>query len=155
MRLTHQTNYAIRMLMFCDAREGLSKVAEIAKFYDMPEKFLFKILQVLTASNLVETVRGRGGGIRLARPASEIRLGEVIRRVEDNFALTECFEQGESNCPLVSGCGLSQALSRALDAFFDTLNEYTLADLTGNERNIRVLLQLETYKKQPLESQIS
>lgn len=74
MRLTHQTNYAIRMLMFCDANKGLSKVREIARFYDLPEKFLFKILQILTANNLVETVRGRGGGIRLARPASVYSL---------------------------------------------------------------------------------
>lgn len=155
MRLTHQTNYAIRMMMFCDANEGLSKVGEIAKFYDLPEKFLFKILQVLTANNLIETVRGRGGGIRLAQPAKDIRLGNIIRSVEENFALSECFEQGETNCPLISGCGLSQALSRALKAFFDVLNEYTLADLTNNERNIRVLLQFETLKKQPLPDKAS
>lgn len=141
--------------MFCDANKGLSKVREIARFYDLPEKFLFKILQILTANNLVETVRGRGGGIRLARPASEIRLGDIVRTVEENFALSECFEHGESDCPLISGCGLSQALTRALAAFFDVLNEYTLADLTNNERNIRVLLQFETLKKQPLASSVS
>ena len=150
MRLTKQTNYSIRMMMYCDSNEGLSRVSDIAKFYDLSEQFLLKILQSLTKAGLVEGVRGRNGGIRLARPASEIRLGEVVRITEENFELAECFEAGEAACPLFSSCGLNQALAKALSAFFDVLDQYTLADLTNNERNLHVLLQLEAAKQVPL-----
>ena len=150
MRLTKQTNYAIRMLMYCDSNEGLSRVSAIANFYGLSEQFLLKILQMLTRAGFVESVRGRNGGIRLAQPAAEIGLGEVIRATEDSFALAECFDGGEGVCPLVSACGLNQALNEALSAFFGVLDQYTLADLTNNERNLHVLLQLEAAKSEPL-----
>ncbi|HMB48803.1 MAG TPA: iron-responsive transcriptional regulator RirA [Afifellaceae bacterium] len=150
MRLTRQTNYAVRIMMYCAASKDLSKVADIAEFYGISETFLFKILQVLNGSGLLETVRGRSGGIRLAKPADEIRLGEVIRAAEENFNMAECFDDGVSNCPLVTSCGHNEALSRALDAFFAVLDEYTIADLTDNRRNIHVLLQLDAGKNDPL-----
>ncbi len=150
MRLTRQTNYAVRILMYCAATTDLSKVADIAEFYGISETFLFKILQALNGAGLVETVRGRSGGIRLARPPEEIRLGEVIRAVEDNFAMAECFQDGPSNCPLVTSCGFNEALNRALEGFFAVLDEYTISDLTDNRRNIHVLLQLEAGKDEPL-----
>ncbi|MEM8749783.1 MAG: iron-responsive transcriptional regulator RirA [Pseudomonadota bacterium] len=150
MRLTKQTNYAIRMMMYCDSNSGLSRVSSIARFYSLSEQFLLKILQTLTKSGLVESVRGRNGGIRLARPANEIGLGEIVRVTEDNFALAECFEAGEAMCPLVRSCGLNQALAEALDAFMSVLDNYTLADLTNNQRNLHVLLQLDASKEIPL-----
>lgn len=152
MRLTKQTNYAIRMMMYCDANEGLSRVSSIASFYNLSEQFLLKILQVLTKAGLVKTVRGRNGGIMLARPAKEIGLGEVVRATEDNFSLAECFEPGETICPLVSSCGLNQALNEALSAFFKVLDSYTVADLTSNQRNLHVLLQLEASMHIPLDA---
>ncbi len=152
MRLTKQTNYAIRMMMYCDSNEGLSRVSAIASFYDLSEQFLMKILQTLTKSGLVESVRGRNGGIRLARPASEIGLGEIVRATEDNFELAECFQDGEAACPLVSSCGLNKALGEALGAFFKVLDGYTLADLTNNERNLHILLQLDASKHIPLKA---
>jgi len=155
MRLTKQTNYAIRMMMYCDSNEGLSRVSSIAGFYNLSEQFLLKILQVLTKANLVESVRGRNGGIRLARPADQICLSEVVRATEDSFALAECFESGEVGCPLVSSCGLNQALAEALAAFFAVLDRYTLADLTNNERNLHVLLQLEASMHVPLKEPLS
>ena len=155
MRLTKQTNYAIRMMMYCDSNEGLSRVKSIAGFYNLSEQFLLKILQVLTKAGLVDSVRGRNGGIRLARPAGEIGLGEIVRATEENFALAECFEAGETECPLVSSCGLNQALSEALGAFFKVLDGYTLADLTNNKRNLHVLLQLEASMHIPLNSQLN
>ena len=142
MRLTKQTNYAVRMLMYCASSDGLVRVGEVARFYRLPEPFMTKIQQALNRAGFVETVRGRGGGMRLARPATEISLGTVVRRIEDSFVLAECFDEGETRCPLVTTCGLNGALSRALDAFFAVLDEYTLADLVGNERNLNVLVQL-------------
>jgi len=150
MRLTKQTNYAIRMLMYCEASDGLSRVSAIASFYNLSEQFLLKILQSLTKAGLVETVRGRNGGIRLARAAEDIRIGDVVRATEENFALAECFEAGETECPLVTTCGLNQALAEALGAFFAVLDGYTLSDLTNNSRNIHVLLQLDASKDIPL-----
>ena len=80
MRLTRQTNYAIRLLMYCAANDGrLSRVSEVAAAYSVSELFLFKILQPLVENKLAETVRGRNGGVRLARPASEITLFDVVR----------------------------------------------------------------------------
>lgn len=144
MRLTKQSNYAVRILMYCASNNGLSRIADIAEFYKISETFLFKILQILNHAGFVETVRGRHGGIKLKRPASEMKLGEVVRATEDNFALADCFEGGDDiSCPLTGTCGLNHALNRALVAFLNVLDEYTIEDLTDNRRNINVLLQLE------------
>ncbi len=97
MRLTRQTNYAVRMLMYCAANtDGLSRVPDIARSYSVSELFLFKILQPLVAGGFVQTVRGRNGGIRLAKPAGEITLLDIVRTTEDNFAMAECFENDEA-----------------------------------------------------------
>ncbi|MEL6734314.1 MAG: iron-responsive transcriptional regulator RirA [Pseudomonadota bacterium] len=150
MRLTKHTNYAIRMLMYCASNtEKLSRVSDIAKFYNLPEPFLLKILQSLTKAGYVKSVRGRKGGIRLAKPAQYIGLGEVVRRVEDNFELAECFQAGEAECPLITSCGLSSSLRSALDAFFAVLDEYTIDDLANNQRNLNVLVQLEAATRTP------
>ncbi len=140
------------MLMYCDSNDGLSRVSAIAGFYDISEQFLLKILQGLTKAGFVDTVRGRNGGIRLAKPADEIGLGEVVRATEESLALAECFDGGEEACPLVSSCGLNQALNEALNAFFSVLDRYTIADLTSNDRNLHVLLQLDAAKHLPLNS---
>ena len=155
MKLTSQTNYAVRMLMFCHSKAERATVKEIALFYDLPERFLFNILRRLTAAGYMETIRGRGGGIRLARPADTIRLGDVVRDVEENFEMAECFEAGGTDCPLINTCGLNKALHEALRSFFDSLNRYTIADLTGNEYNIDVLMRLTQAMNKPLENSLS
>lgn len=152
MKLTSQTSYAIRMLMYCHSKGELATVKEVAKFYGLPERFLFKILLSLNAAGYMETLRGRNGGIRLARPADQIRLGDVIRDIEENFELAECFQAEGSDCPLVTSCGMNEALNRALAGFFDILNEYTIADLARNNHNINVLMQLNKAKSVPLNS---
>lgn len=151
MRLTKQTNYAVRMLMYCAANDGhLSRIPEIAKSYGVSELFLFKILQPLTKAGLVETVRGRNGGVRLGRPADKINLLEVIRVTEDSFAMAECFENGVPDCPLVDSCGLNSALSKALKAFFDVLAQYTIDDLVRSRPQINFLLGIpEAELRQP------
>ena len=119
MRLTRQTNYAIRILMYCGANQGnLSRIPEIASAYGLSELFLFKILQPLVEHKLVETVRGRNGGVKLGRPADQITLFDVVRVTEDNFAMAECFETDTADCPLVDSCALNEALRKALGAFF-------------------------------------
>ncbi|GGD90135.1 protein aau3 [Aureimonas endophytica] len=134
MRLTRQTNHAIRMLMYCAMRgEKLSRVAEIALAYSVSELFLFKILQPLVEAGFVETVRGRNGGIRLRKPAEAITLRAVVEATEENFSLAECFEPGGSDCPLIGNCGLNGALHEALEAFLEVLAGYTIADLVADK----------------------
>jgi len=144
MRLTRQTNYAIRMLMYCAANDGkLSRVPEIARAYGVSELFLFKILQPLVENKLVETVRGRNGGVRLGRAAKDISLFDVVRVTEENFAMAECFENEATECPLVDSCGLNSALREALNAFFGVLMKYSIADLVKARPNVRALLGLD------------
>ncbi|WP_375609858.1 iron-responsive transcriptional regulator RirA [Bartonella sp. AC53GZZY] len=130
MRLTKQTNYALRMLMYCADNQGsLSRIPEIAKAYAVSELFLFKILQPLVEAGFIQTVRGRNGGVKLAKPAEEISVADVVKVTEDNFSMAERFDTAESNCPLIDFCGLSTALQKALNAFFDVLSVISLADL--------------------------
>jgi Rrf2 family iron-responsive transcriptional regulator len=141
MRLTRQTNYAIRILMYCAANDGrLSRIPEIAAAYTVSELFLFKILQPLVEHKLVETVRGRNGGVRLARPATEINLFDVVRVTEESFAMAECFENDATECPLVDSCALNEALRKALGAFFEVLESYTIDNLVKARPAMRDLL---------------
>lgn len=144
MRLTKQTNYAFRILMYCAANPSrLSRVADIAKSYGVSEPFLFKILQPLNEGGLIETMRGRNGGLRLARDASEISLLEVVRLTEDSFSMAECFENDASVCPLVDSCRLSAALREALNAFFAVLAKYSIDDLARPRGDIGNLLGID------------
>lgn len=143
MRLTRQTNYAIRILMYCAANDGrLSRIPEIAAAYSVSELFLFKILQPLVEHRLVQTVRGRNGGVRLGRPAAEITLFDVVRVTEESFAMAECFEKDATDCPLVDSCSLNEALRKALGAFFEVLETYSIEDLIAARPQMRDLLGL-------------
>ena len=142
MRMTRQSNYAIRTLVYCAVNEPqLSRVAEIAKAYAISELFLFKLIKPLVENGLLQTVRGRHGGIKLGKPADQITLLETIRLTEESFALAECFEEG-ADCPLIGECDLNAALREALGAFFDVLAGYTIADLASKKRSIRERLGL-------------
>lgn len=143
MKLTKQTDYAFRILMFCAAGGSrLSRISDISRVYGASEPFLFKILQPLVEANIVETVRGRNGGIRLARAPSEISLGEVARLTEDNFTLAECFEEDSSNCPLIDNCKLTVALREALEAFMRVLDNYSVDDLAKPSAAVITLLAM-------------
>jgi len=153
MRLTRQTNYAIRILMYCAANnDRLSRIPEIAAAYSVSELFLFKILQPLVENGLVQTVRGRNGGVRLGRPANEITLLEVVRVTEDNFAMAECFESDAAECPLVDSCALNEALRKALGAFFEVLASYSIDDLVKARPAMRSLLGIEELAPRALAS---
>jgi len=144
MRLTKQTNYAVRILMYCAANTGrLSQIPEIANAYGLSDAFLFKVLRPLVTHNFVRSVRGRNGGIELAMPAAEIHLSDVIRTTEDSFAMADCFEPEGADCPLLNHCGLNIALHEALDAFFQVLERYTIADIISQRSGIEKLLGLD------------
>jgi Rrf2 family iron-responsive transcriptional regulator len=151
MRLTRQTNYAVRILMYCASNEGsLSRIPEIGASYSVSELFLFKILQPLVEAGLVETVRGRNGGVRLAKPADQITLFDVVRVTEDSFSMAECFDSEDAECPLIDSCNLNSAWREALNAFFAVLQKHTIADLTRDRINMRELLRIGELKSPAL-----
>lgn len=151
MRLTRQTNYAIRILMYCAANnDRLSRIPEIASAYGVSELFLFKILQPLVENRLVETVRGRNGGVRLGRPADDITLFDVVRVTEENFAMAECFENDATECPLVDSCSLNAALREALGAFFEVLQRHTIGGLVRAKTDVRSLLGIDLLEQRAL-----
>ena len=145
MRLTRQSSYAYRTLIYCAVNAPkLSHIADIARAHTNSEMFLFKLIKPLVEGGLLETVRGRKGGIRLGRPATEITLLDTVKLTEENFAMAECFEGGgDVLCPLADACDLNAALREALGAFFDVLDGYTIADLAGKRKAIRLRLGLE------------
>jgi Rrf2 family nitric oxide-sensitive transcriptional repressor len=129
MRLTTMTDYALRLLMHVGQhRERLCTIAEVARVYGISEAHLMKITHQLGLGGWIETVRGRRGGMRLAREPAQINLGELVRSVEPDFVLVECMAGG-SACTLTGKCGLTSVFSGALDAFMKQLDGHTLADV--------------------------
>ncbi|WP_338607878.1 Rrf2 family transcriptional regulator [Pelagibacterium nitratireducens] len=148
MRLSKQTNYAVRTLVYCAVHAPeLSRVADIAKVFGISDMFLFKIIFPITKNGVLETVRGRRGGIRLARRPEDINLLDVMRFTEDGFELSECFGHERETCPFRDRCAYTKALDRALDAFFNVLAEYTIADLANNPRMLETALGINTLEK--------
>ena len=145
MRLTRQSNYAIRTLVYCAVNSpDLSRIADIAKAHSISELFLFKLIKPLVENGLLQTVRGRKGGIRLGLPAADITLLDTIKLTEESFAMAECFDGGDDvACPLAGNCDLNSALREALGAFFEVLDSYTIADLADKRRNLRERLGLK------------
>ena len=151
MRLTRQSNYAIRTLIYCAVNEPkLSRVADIARAHAISELFLFKLIKPLVENGLIETVRGRRGGIKLGRPAEDITLLDTIRLTEESFSMAECFEDGDIACPLADSCGVNAALREALGAFFDVLESHTIADLAAKRRSLRERLGLTFEEIEPV-----
>ena len=132
MRLTHWTDYSLRVLMYCAAsaqREQPATIGEIAEAHGISRSHLTKIVMTLSGLGLLETTRGRGGGLRLLKPAQSIVLGEVIRQTESDFTLVECFDAAHNTCRLDGHCRLKGALREAMDRYLEVLDGVTLADL--------------------------
>ena len=144
MRLTVYTDYSLRVLMFLAVRgEQLATIAEIARAYGISKNHLMKVVHQLGVAGYVETVRGKGGGLRLARPPQDIVLGEIVRHTEPDMALVPCFDPDDTSCVIFSGCVLRGVLSEARDAFLATLDRHTLADLVRPRVSRQKFLALE------------
>jgi Rrf2 family transcriptional regulator, nitric oxide-sensitive transcriptional repressor len=129
MRLTLWTDYALRTLIYVGAKGGrLSTIAEIAESFDVSKTHLMKVVNKLGQQGYVTTVRGKGGGIRLGRPAAEIRVGTMVRETEEDLAVMGCLAE-TGFCRIEGCCVLRRALREATLAFLQTLDGYTLADL--------------------------
>lgn len=134
MRLTAYTDYSLRVLMYLAARpQRLATIGEIAAAYRISRNHLMKIVFELGRHGLLENVRGRNGGIRLARAAEEIRLGDVVRFTEAGSAIVECFG-AENACLITAPCRLKSVLQQSREAFLAVLDGVTLADLVRGNR---------------------
>jgi Rrf2 family nitric oxide-sensitive transcriptional repressor len=141
MRLTAFSDYSLRVLMYLGVhRERLATIREIAHAHDVSENHLMKVVHDLSRRGYVETMRGKGGGIRLARAPGDINVGEVVRDAEDDIAFVECFDRSTSNCRIAPACMLKGVLREALDAFFATLERYTLADILATRPKLVKLM---------------
>lgn len=132
MRLTQWTDYTLRVLMYCAAcqeREQPVTISEVAEAHGISRSHLTKIVQQLAAQGLLDTTRGRGGGMRLMKPASEINLGQIVRMTETDFDMVECFNAELNQCRMSSHCRLQAVLSDATRAYLAVLDSLTVADL--------------------------
>ncbi len=143
MRLTLHTDFALRLLMLLALEpDELHTIEEVARRYEISRNHLMKVAQTLAQAGIIESLRGRGGGLRLARPAKDINLGTVIRTTEDSLALVECFDRQRNGCIVASACGLRGPLEEALSAFLAVLDRYSLADLIARPGTYRRMRQL-------------
>ena len=144
MRLTLHTDFALRLLMLLALEpDDLHTIAEVAQRYRISRNHLVKVAQTLIQAGFVESVRGRKGGLKLAKRPTEINIGEVVRMTEDGFALVDCFDRKRNVCVVTAACGLRRPLEEALAAFLTALERYTLADVvhgTGRAARMRRLL---------------
>jgi Rrf2 family nitric oxide-sensitive transcriptional repressor len=137
MKLSLYTDYGLRTLMFLAAHDGRHSVAEIAAAFDISRNHLTKVVQQLVNEGFVEGVRGRGGGLQLAVPASELNLGRIVRRMEGLGGFVECFNRETNRCVITPVCGLRKVMRGALDAFVLHLDQYSIADLVGEPETFR------------------
>jgi Rrf2 family nitric oxide-sensitive transcriptional repressor len=129
MRLTNFSDYALRVLMYAATQnDRLITIEETAQVYGVSRAHLMKVVNQLTRAGYLKAVRGRSGGLMLAKKPNKIRLGDVMRATEPDFAIVECFSDVDS-CRISSACRLRGVLHDALGAFLKTLDRYTLADL--------------------------
>lgn len=165
MRLTNYSDYALRTLMYLAVipdRNTLATITDIANSYQISRSHLTKIIHQLAQIGYIESVRGKNGGIRLAKAAQDINLGEVIRQTEPDFHVVPCFPapgcdaQSRSNskskaqpkpadyCAITPVCKLKSVFAEATGAFLKVMDNYTLADIVANEEVLWQILKFHT-----------
>jgi Rrf2 family nitric oxide-sensitive transcriptional repressor len=145
MRLTTLTDFSLRMLIHLAVRpEGRATIAEVAEAYGISENHLMKVAHLLGQAGYVATLRGRGGGLALARPAGAITVGEVVRCMEPDMALVPCF--AEARCAILPACRLKRTLHAAREAFLGVLDGTTVAELAEPQEELRSLLGIAAQR---------
>ena len=140
MRLTRYTDYSLRVLIHLALNdERLCSIGEMSRTYDVSHNHLMKVVNALAHDGFIKTVRGRAGGMQLARPPEAITVGEVIRRTEEGFQLADC-----SGCALAPACGLTGVLAKGMQAMMAVFDSYTIADLLTDKDAMRRLMNRES-----------
>ncbi len=136
MQLTRYTDYSLRTLLYLHSLDNDKTVTinEVADFYNISRNHLMKVAYNLSQKGYVKSIRGKGGGIKLARPGSEITVGQVVRDMEPNLHVAECFDQdAKTPCTIISNCALIPVLHEATNLFMSALDRYTLETLMQNK----------------------
>ncbi|HYW02804.1 MAG TPA: Rrf2 family transcriptional regulator [Gammaproteobacteria bacterium] len=150
MHLTRYSDYSFRVLIYLGLAQGQRcTIKEISEHYRISRNHLVKVVHRLGTLGYIRTIRGKKGGIMLARAPDELNLGEVARRTEDNLALVECFNPATNACCITPACRLRDVLSEALQAFLAVLDRYTLADLLQRPDELRELLRMSAAQETP------
>lgn len=144
MRLTNYTDYSLRILIYLGSMKNdkLASIQEIADAYNISKNHLMKVAHELGKKNYIDTIRGRYGGLRLAKLPEDINVGEVVRGMEEDFHLVECFDRESNTCIITPACRLKHVLHEALQAYFEVLDGYTLDDLIVNDDTLRKLFDM-------------
>lgn len=141
MRLTSFSDYTLRVLMYLALQRGrLATTPEIAAAYGISENHLIKVVHQLVRAGVIESVRGKGGGIRLMREPGEIRLGQIVRASEGEGPIVECLSANPSTCKIAPVCRLTAILTRTFEGFYAALDAYTLADLVNDPGQLATFL---------------
>ncbi|MEL6582504.1 MAG: Rrf2 family transcriptional regulator [Pseudomonadota bacterium] len=144
MRLTIRSNQALRVLMVCAVNPGvLLRSADIAQTCKASEHHMAQIIHRLARLGYITSVRGRSGGVKLAKDPSEVIIGHVIRSIESEFPFVECFDPKGCDCPIAGVCTLRGHFEEALDAFYGVLDRVTLAQITENNNRLAERLFME------------
>ena len=144
MRLTYQSDYALRLLIYLALHENRpSRVTDVASSYRISRNHLLKVALKLRKLGYVTTLRGRAGGIALACRPEDINLGTVVRQMEDGFALVDCMRPGGGACGISPACRLKGIVREALDAFLSVFDRYTLGDIVADRASLTALLDLD------------
>tara|TARA_R110000787_G_scaffold169657_3_gene282366 strand:- start:128 stop:571 length:444 start_codon:yes stop_codon:yes gene_type:complete len=143
MRLNMQTDFALRTLMHLAVNtDRRVTISDISDTFGVSKNHLMKVAQALGHEGVIATERGRNGGLSLARPAADISIGDVVRRMEGRAALVECFPGGAGGCRISPACRLRSVLAEALEAFFRALDSYSIADLVNGNAALHEMIAI-------------
>lgn len=143
MQITSFTDYALRVLIYLAMLpDRHATITEISDFYNISRNHLVKVVHQLGGKGFINTTRGKGGGFSLQRPPELIRIGEVVRSMENHFNWVECFDPIQQSCRLLPNCGLKHLLARAGNTYLQVLDAATLADVLSGTEAV-VMLQKE------------
>ncbi|MFC0179046.1 Rrf2 family transcriptional regulator [Thorsellia kenyensis] len=140
MQITRFTDYGLRTLMYvASCPENIASVKEISEYYGISRNHLVKVVHKLSKLGFLETIKGKGGGIKIAEKTDSIRLGDLIKLLEPNMYIAECFNENDNGCKITNSCKLKHYFFEASQNFINTLNKYTLADTIHNKELIKVI----------------